>query len=356
MPNSLIRPIKDDILAAGMFNSNSTKNLLAPSNADLPPVAGLFKIFTEITKKIPSVWIHHMLLPKDQIIKSDYYKYMAHNQSPLSQFALNILCMLYTIEIIIHFMRLVSDPTDQPEDLIFPGIRALSIACLILCCLLYTSGWTLFSVLYCKYPSSPVLDLLRKYQLTLQTIFQLSFTLVFAIDHIARSFAPECNEGFSVAFTIQFCNPYHSVHGFPLSTTIVLMLLPFLCVTILQEMRPWLVFITWVIVIFAMSFTAVNFQSGQTGSFVFNYALFSALILGDNLRQNYEKFLTTRKLAVAIDENELMASEERATEMRHMIANVAHDLKTVRLVFSIFPAYSYINVVFNILKQFTRSR
>jgi ABC-type multidrug transport system fused ATPase/permease subunit len=47
-------------------------------------------------------------------------------------------------------------------------------------------------------------------------------------------------------------------------------------------------------------------------------------------RQRMASFLTQRKLQQILTENEKNADKVHATEMRHMIGNVAHDLKTVR--------------------------
>lgn len=44
-------------------------------------------------------------------------------------------------------------------------------------------------------------------------------------------------------------------------------------------------------------------------------------------------FLATRKLGGILEENERNAIHNHAQEMRHMIANVAHDLKTVSSAF-----------------------
>jgi ABC-type transport system involved in multi-copper enzyme maturation permease subunit len=57
-------------------------------------------------------------------------------------------------------------------------------------------------------------------------------------------------------------------------------------------------------------------------------------ILIDMQIHKLQMFLTTRKLGGILAENERMTLQNRAQEMRHMIGNVAHDLKTVSIACS----------------------
>jgi signal transduction histidine kinase len=59
------------------------------------------------------------------------------------------------------------------------------------------------------------------------------------------------------------------------------------------------------------------------------YAILGGMLLYENQRQNLQLFVLAEKLTHSLEENERLADETHATELRHMIANVAHDLKTV---------------------------
>jgi hypothetical protein len=48
-------------------------------------------------------------------------------------------------------------------------------------------------------------------------------------------------------------------------------------------------------------------------------------------RQNEDMFRLTESLHQSLEDNEKMAEELRLNEMKMMIGNVAHDLKTVRV-------------------------
>lgn len=81
--------------------------------------------------------------------------------------------------------------------------------------------------------------------------------------------------------------------------------------------------------IFCMSVLNFNNFSYISVASVFFYMTMCLCICYEYRRQSVAKFLLSENLVLALKENERMAEENHATEMRHMIANVAHDLKTV---------------------------
>ena len=53
-------------------------------------------------------------------------------------------------------------------------------------------------------------------------------------------------------------------------------------------------------------------------------------------RQTLSLFLVNQSQKRLLDDNERLAEENHAKELRHMIGNVAHDLKTVRCCILLF--------------------
>lgn len=81
--------------------------------------------------------------------------------------------------------------------------------------------------------------------------------------------------------------------------------------------------------VLSVFFTLKYFKvSISVGTFIF-YLLFSLVILYENRRQRISEFLVTQSQQDALDEVERLAEETHAKELRSMIGNVAHDLKTV---------------------------
>jgi hypothetical protein len=54
------------------------------------------------------------------------------------------------------------------------------------------------------------------------------------------------------------------------------------------------------------------------------------LFMFEKQRQNISIFLLTQNQENLVVENERLENETRANELKHLIGNVAHDLKTVR--------------------------
>ena len=56
---------------------------------------------------------------------------------------------------------------------------------------------------------------------------------------------------------------------------------------------------------------------------------FSLLLLMECHRQNWSAFIVTEKLHRLILQNKKMAEEMKSNELRYLVGNVAHELKTV---------------------------
>jgi hypothetical protein len=61
-----------------------------------------------------------------------------------------------------------------------------------------------------------------------------------------------------------------------------------------------------------------------------SYFFTTSIIYYDSHRQSKEKYAIIDRLQETLAENERLAVEAQALELRAMIGNVAHDLKTVR--------------------------
>lgn len=129
------------------------------------------------------------------------------------------------------------------------------------------------------------------------------------------------------------CNPNHSTDGMPEETVVQLILVPIVFHITLRDSMVGTFFISWSISIFSIFLASTSSNIRQTAPFLIVYFFYSLIILYDNQRQNLFQFELSTNLKFALDENERQADETHASELRHMIANVAHDLKTVRIIF-----------------------
>lgn len=87
----------------------------------------------------------------------------------------------------------------------------------------------------------------------------------------------------------------------------------------------------FIVVILAVIATAVNSNSKLTMGLLCGWMIGGYCVLLDLHTHNVAAFLTSYKLREILLEKERNADRAAATEMRHMIGNVAHDLKTVSM-------------------------
>jgi hypothetical protein len=66
--------------------------------------------------------------------------------------------------------------------------------------------------------------------------------------------------------------------------------------------------------------------------FIF-YIPFSLIVLIEGRRRELYQFFLCQRYKQLLDENERSSNEHHATELRQMIGNVAHDLKTVSFIY-----------------------
>jgi hypothetical protein len=78
-------------------------------------------------------------------------------------------------------------------------------------------------------------------------------------------------------------------------------------------------------------FSIIYSQQWQSLYHLFTFGTITFGLMQEIRRKNIEVFKLTESLHQSIDDNEKMAEELRLNEMKMMIGNVAHDLKTVRV-------------------------
>eukprot|EP00981_Chlorochromonas_danica_P004379 scaffold875_cov183-Ochromonas_danica.AAC.6 len=106
------------------------------------------------------------------------------------------------------------------------------------------------------------------------------------------------------------------------------MRVPLLYSSILRDTDWSVILFSWVI---SAAFLLIcTLKDGTREKFMFYgfYIALSGLQLYANQKLNIRSFIIQQQLSAVIKQNEEMAREIRANELRHMIGNVAHDLKT----------------------------
>ena len=121
--------------------------------------------------------------------------------------------------------------------------------------------------------------------------------------------------------------------SFSSNQAVIMLVVPYFLTSNLPQTRLEVIWSLYSVIVLA--FLAVVLRTGNYE----NIPLFVTWLLGcifvcyDHHIRSIAVFLTTSKLKELLAENERLADEMHANEMRSMIANVAHDLKTVSSLF-----------------------
>jgi len=105
---------------------------------------------------------------------------------------------------------------------------------------------------------------------------------------------------------------------------------PMLTYIILRDTPQAVIFSCWLVAIISLLFCAWKMGNVDRASAVASYAFTTGLIFFDSHRRDSSMNRVVTQLQDALKVNEQLAIDAQALELRAMIGNVAHDLKTVQ--------------------------
>lgn len=145
------------------------------------------------------------------------------------------------------------------------------------------------------------------------------------------------------------CNPFNDAGGVPLDSVIELCLVPLVSAIILN--CSFLVqALTLALSVAILVTSGVIVSSIHSFTFILVYAVTGSVLIYEKERHMKKLFLMNQQLRSNLEENERTADEKNANEMRSMIGNVAHDLKTPLMSF-----LSGLEVVGNVIEDLNTS-
>lgn len=155
----------------------------------------------------------------------------------------------------------------------------------------------------------------------------LTSTLSIGLSMFARLYNGKCT---NISDQRWNCNPEYTAHALPQDHLVILMMYPLVHSIVYKALRIDCVVISWVVAIIIMFFAVWWADAVNSIPAIVVYIPLSALMLYENYRQDLILYFVVKRQRKLLAENKQMA-DDQATELRHMIANVAHDLKTVCL-------------------------
>jgi hypothetical protein len=294
----------------------------SPTEVEFEPVdlddSDHFRSMIEYEKEL-MVQRHQLLFQlRDPKVYNEFADFMHYSKSSRFMCLVNLVFTLLVIPLV-GVSTVASD-----------GFSALSVLALVLSLISFVLMWILYfyqcnqiqgDFNWACFTSFPVRHV--------QVVLLASLTTLFSLVNIHRSTADDCDDDISW-FHIWTCNPYAKSKALPYDTTLILMLIPILFVVIMRETNLVYILLSWVATIVSLFTCAILLASSHSYVFLLFYVLLSLVIIMDVYKQNVVLFILGRQLKRQLERNQLKATQEKALQMRNMIGNVAHDLKTVR--------------------------
>lgn len=165
---------------------------------------------------------------------------------------------------------------------------------------------------------------------------------------LARVAVGPCAPGLSVSEEWN-CNNTSSSGLLPSDSTIVLMILPIYFIVSVRGAHYAYTIMLWAFGVICMIVAAIYAEANNSVMTISLYGICSLIIIMEMRKISLVRFFTHLKLVEVLEEQAKAADEANALEMRSMIANVAHDLKTP--LTSFLTGIEYIAEVVRDLKE-----
>jgi signal transduction histidine kinase len=172
-----------------------------------------------------------------------------------------------------------------------------------------------------------------KFLFVVQTAYPILISAALSFRLVATLLLGDCSRfGIMKVVFASFCDPYYNAGGVTMRLAVELMFNPILTAFLLRDTPYWALITAWVIAVVILVTFAIVLQSSDIGLSVGAYVFCTALIFMDSVRQSNKLKGVLQQLQEALVANEHLARQEQAQELRAMMGNMAHDLKTVSCI------------------------
>jgi hypothetical protein len=264
----------------------------------------------------------------DTNIQFEYDEYLNLMGSKYSALNVLIISLVATVPVLILGSVGYATSPKTKKNLCFMLITLLlAIMCII-------SSLLTYKIHVMKQEHS--LKMRSKFQMTLikshaiiQSSMMSTFMILSCIILLFKVIEGQCTKSALIA---QWnCNPYAHARSLPPQWTLIIILIPLVFVA-LRGTPAIATFLCWLLGIATIITAGLITHNYSVLVQLFFYVIFSILFSYEFRRRNLIAFLSYFKYKCLLQSNEEHAEETHATEMRHMIGNVAHDMKTVSTI------------------------
>ena len=268
-------------------------------------------------------------------VRQDFHDYHLHKKGTTTAFLALQVIVIIGVLWPLAIMNTIQDlqfPRSSPYYafrlfLSFSGIASMSIGSLsgmMILCHRYVTK-------YAWLRSLKLQDM--KLKLKLHVVYILVVQWYFILVYLRRVFSLNCLEEPSrmvLMFGGGKCFEDHiDREQSAMTNAMTMFLLPVLVVTCIPEVPIVFIWFNLMLAVVAYLGSLIEFQLIASIPLVSVWAIMSFFVIRDVQLRNITIFFTQRRLKEALLENEKMQEANHANEMRSMIGNVAHDLKTV---------------------------
>lgn len=267
--------------------------------------------------------------------RKDELEYTKYNelQESLSTFFFFAMgsAVLLTVDVVAKFILMSMSPPSSRIALLH--ICALSVELLLLLLL----GLLLLLKLQKSNDTETLMSRIKGWKGSMQNWILILFTIYFSALLNAKVRIGDCSgwreTNDNETLYSMYCNDGTAL---PAGTSLALLLAPMTYYFVIRDTRYELIMLSWLFAVIALLLTGIPIHGKYVPWMHFIvpaliYVVGTFLIYYESHRQNLSMYLLTKRLQATLAQNEALADEAAASELRHLIANVAHDLKTVRV-------------------------
>ncbi len=281
---------------------------------------------------------------KSLALQQEYVVFNKSRTSTRSTWLLSVLLTIFTIPYLIFILFSLSKSRHGSMGDLEVAMAAVSAFCvpviLILLWMVYYVQWAKSHKYSRQYPHSFTSKHLLHHLSHIQTCAYAIMISYYCFRLIIRVINGQCDDRDGQnSLTAWACNPLADRNSLPQDSMLSIIFIPMMLSLIWKEVDFTVVCVCWLMTVIAFVFSAVYARAFGMLPLMLAYLFAGPLAYYEYLKQNIIMFAMNQKLRDALDDNEKMADEVHANEMRSMIGNVAHDLKTVSI-------FNHLNIFF----------
>lgn len=157
-----------------------------------------------------------------------------------------------------------------------------------------------------------------------ENFYAVSACLSIGMSLLARVIRGRCEDG-----RMWSCNAEDRALSLPQEHIFILMLCPLLFSVVFRVVKWESICISWVLVVAFSVMCIVVSEAFQSIPLLFLYIITSSFMLCENQKQRLHEYFANERLKVCVSNAENQVNTEREQELKRMVGNLAHDLKTV---------------------------